>query len=82
MLYHIIKKIQEKKQLEQDIERLGIQRQQYEKETNEALQKLNLTTNFINEHIYLREELGKLGIPLANIQKMINVINNTSQARI
>jgi hypothetical protein len=77
--YYIIKKIQEKKQLEQDIEKLGIQRQQYEKETNEALQKRNLTTNFINEHIKLREELGKLGIPLANIQKMINVINNTSQ---
>ena len=39
--YYIIKKIQEKKQLEQDIEKLGIQRQQYEKETNEALQEHN-----------------------------------------
>ena len=46
--YYIIKKIQEKKQLEQDIERLGIQRQQYEKETKETLQKRNLTIDAIN----------------------------------
>ena len=75
--YYIIKKIQEKKQLEQDIERLGIQRQQYEKETNETLQKRNLTIDAINEHIHLREELEKLGIPLTDIQKTINAINNT-----
>ena len=77
--YYIIKKIQEKKQLEQDIEKLGIQRQQYEKETNEALQERNLTIDAINEHIHLREELEKLGIPLTNIQKTINAINRTSQ---
>jgi hypothetical protein len=75
--YYIIKKIQEKKQLEQDIEKLGIQRQQYENETNEALQKRNLTIDVINEHIHLREELEKLGIPLPNVQKTINAINNT-----
>ncbi len=79
MPYYIIKKIQEKKQLEQDIEKLGIQRQQYEKETNEALQQRNLTIDAINEHIHLREELEKLGIPLTNIQKTINAINSTSQ---
>ena len=77
--YYIIKKIQEKKQLEQDIEKLGIQRQQYERETNEALQQRNLTIDAINEHIHLREELEKLGIPLTNIQKTINAINSTSQ---
>ena len=79
MPYYIIKKIQEKKQLEQDIEKLGIQRQQYERETNEALQQRNLTIDAINEHIHLREELEKLGIPLTNIQKTINAINSTSQ---
>lgn len=75
--YYLSKKIQEKKQLEQDIEKLRKLKQQAEKETNEALQKRNLTNDAIKEHINVREELEKLGIPLSNIQKTINAIKNT-----
>ena len=75
--YYLSKKIQEKKQLEQDIENLGKLKQQVEKETSEALQKRNLTNDTIKEYINTREELEKLGIPISNIQKMINAIKNT-----
>jgi hypothetical protein len=77
--YYLSKKIQEKKQLEQDIEKLGKLKQQVEKDTHEALQKSNLTNDTINEHDNVREELDKLGIPLSDIQRMINAIKNTSQ---
>ena len=77
--YYIITKIQEKKQLEQNIEKLGEQKQQCEKETNEALQKRNLTIDSINRHNRLEEELAKLAIPPTDIQRMINAINNTNQ---
>jgi hypothetical protein len=77
--YYLVKKTQEKKQLEQDIEKLGKLKQQGEKETNEAIQKSNLTNDTINEYINIKGELEKLGIPLSNIQKMINAIKNTSQ---
>ena len=75
--YYLSKKIQEKKQLEQDIEKLRKLKQQAEKETNEELQKRNLTNDAIKEHINVREQLEKLGIPLSDIQKMINAVKNT-----
>ena len=77
--YYLSKKIQEKKQLEQDIEKLGKIKQQVEKETNEALQKRNLTNDTIKEYINIREELEKLGTPFSNIQKTINAVKNTLQ---
>lgn len=77
--YYLSKKIQEKKQLEQDIEKLGKLKHQGEKDTNEALQKSNLTNDTINEYINVREELQKMGISLSDIQKTINAIKNTSQ---
>jgi chaperonin cofactor prefoldin len=77
--YDIKKKVMEKKQLEQDLEKLRKQKQQYEQETSEALQKRNLTTDMIKGSSHIKEELEKLGIPFANVQKMINAINNTGQ---
>jgi len=77
--YYLSKKIQEKKQLEQDIEKLGKLKHQVEKDTNEALQKSNITNDTINEHVNVREELERLGIPFSDVQKTINAIKNTSQ---